>query len=82
MHGATVKMLYYCTLWKLQAEKCVTEWNLERKIRLDGRDIKLVPCTIPDLFVFYAYRVMIKFSRVLTKKRTVFVQQSHLNAMK
>lgn len=49
---------------------------------VDGREIKLIPCTIPDLFVFYADQVVIKVWRLLTKEGAVFVQQSHLNAMK
>jgi hypothetical protein len=39
-----------------------------------------LPCRIHNLFVFYADRVVIKVSKVLTKERAVFVQQSHLNA--
>jgi hypothetical protein len=43
---------------------------------------KLVSCTITELFVLYADRVVIEVSRVSTKDRAVFLQQSHLNVVK
>jgi hypothetical protein len=77
-------LLYHSTWWKLQAKKCVTELKQTRKVQFVGREIKLIPCTIPELIVFCASQFVIKLLRVLTKDRAgfLFLQQSHLNAMK